>query len=151
MDEATQDGLDDAQVEAFGALWLRLRRHRPDPDGARLDLSAFRLLWLLEQRGPLTMREVAEALQLEQSTVSRQVTAATGRDLLERVPDAGRGPARVRATTTGERALRHDRDLRSKAFRVALATVGADRVDALVRDLTAFVDALDRAEGPAED
>ena len=49
----------------------------------QLNAADNRLLWLLTSQGPQTMRQVAEALGLEQSTVNRQVHAALARGLSE--------------------------------------------------------------------
>ncbi len=49
-----------------------------------------RLLWLLSDGHPRTLREIADNLNLEQSTVNRQVNAAVKAGLLSRSPGSGR-------------------------------------------------------------
>lgn len=61
------------------------RARRAHEARARLTVADNRLLWLLSGEGPCTMREVSDALGLEQSTVNRQVNAALERGLVERV------------------------------------------------------------------
>jgi DNA-binding MarR family transcriptional regulator len=138
------DRLDDELVRAVGEELLRISRRRVQaPEGVQLDLSAFRILWLLVQRGPSTHREIGEELQLEQSTVSRQVKAAAAHGLVER--EEVDGTQRLRATEQGLEAYRVDRQVRAAAFRAALAELGPSRVQRLLQDLTAFNDALERA------
>ena len=136
--------LDDELVRSMGEELLRISRRRVQtPQGVQLDLSAFRILWLLVQRGPSTHREIGEELQLEQSTVSRQVKAAVEHGLVER--EEVDGSQQLRATKEGLEAYRVDRQVRAAAFRAALAELGQARVERLLDDLTAFNDALERA------
>lgn len=136
--------LDDELVRSMGEELLRISRRRVQaPEGVQLDLSAFRILWLLAQRGPSTHREIGEELQLEQSTVSRQVKAAVEHGLVER--EEIDGAQRLRATEQGLEAYRVDRQVRAAAFRTALAELGPTRVEQLHHDLKAFNDALERA------
>jgi DNA-binding MarR family transcriptional regulator len=139
--------LDDELVRGVGEQLLRISRRRVQaPEGVQLDLSAFRILWLLVQRGPSTHREIGEELQLEQSTVSRQVKAAVAHGLVERAE--AEGTQRLQATEQGLEAYRADRQVRAAAFRAALAELGPSRVQRLLEDLMAFNDALERASSP---
>lgn len=133
-------------LRSLGTELLRIGRLRAASyAGARLESSAFRILWLLVEQGPLTQRELSEQLQLERSTVTRQVAAALERGLLERHDSAGRGGRVLRPTAAGEEAYRHDGALRATRLSTALADLGPDRAQRLVADLRAFNDALDRA------
>lgn len=97
------------------------RARRAHEAGARLTIADNRLLWLLSGEGPQTMREISEALRLEQSTVNRQVNAALERGLVERV----------------ERA-----DVTARSFRITAE--GADLFSSeLTRGMTLFAEALD--------
>ena len=93
--------MDEALLRALGDEVLRLSgRRMATLPGSRLDSSAFRILWRLEECGPLTLREIAEQLQLEQSTINRQVNSAIKHGLVERVPSPGRVGTPVRPTET---------------------------------------------------
>ena len=64
----------------------RLERGRRAVEGrARLGTADLRLIWLLVEDGPRTMREISEELGLEQSTVNRQVNSALKAGYLERI------------------------------------------------------------------
>jgi len=130
-------------LRAFGTELLRVSRLRAASyPGSQLENSAFRILWLLVERGPLTQRELAEELQLERSTVTRQVAAALDRGLLERADVPGRGGRILRPTEAGEAAYRHDGGLRAARLGAALDALGADRSSRMIADLRAFNDAL---------
>lgn len=132
-------------LRALGTELLRVSRLRAASyAGSRLDNSAFRILWLLVEQGPLTQRQLAEELQLERSTVTRQVAAALERGLVERHETAGRAGRVLRPTAAGEEAYRHDGRLRADRLTAALAALGPERAERLVADLAAFNDALDR-------
>lgn len=132
-------------LRSLGTELLRVSRLRAASyAGSRLDNSAFRILWLLSERGPMTQRELADELQLERSTVTRQVAAALERGLLERDHVPGRTGQVLRATPAGEEAYQHDGQLRATRLSAALDELGAERADRLVADLHAFNDALDR-------
>jgi DNA-binding MarR family transcriptional regulator len=76
-----------------------------------LERSAYLMLSRIDVTGPMTARELAEALQLEISTVTRQVGAMLRDDLVERVADPAGGAARrLRMTPTGATRLAADRD-----------------------------------------
>jgi DNA-binding MarR family transcriptional regulator len=61
----------------------------------RLDLTAYPLVSMIGWRGAMRPSELSTALQLDKSTVSRQIDAAARLGLLERVPD----PDDARAVT----------------------------------------------------
>lgn len=134
-------------LRGLGDELMRLSRRRAvGYDGAVLDASAFRLLWLLTEGPPRTLRELAEELQLDLSTVNRQVNAALGHGLVERyaVPDS---PSRLlRPTEAGRAAYRHDGALRAEVYGAVLDDLGPERAVALVEELRALNDGLDREQ-----
>ena len=139
--------LDDALLRAFGDELVRLNRRRVfNPDGALLELSAFRLLWFVVEHGPRSMREIEDGLQLEQSTVSRQVNAALRHGLIRRTPSADQHHRLIEATEEGRRSYEHDSGLRALAYRTALTELGARHVEELVTSLRAFNDVFDRTQ-----
>lgn len=77
------------------------RGRRAHESRAGLTIADNRLLWLLSSEGPRTMREISEALGLEQSTVNRQVNAAVTRGLVDRVERPGEAARAVSLTEAG--------------------------------------------------
>ena len=147
----TPEGADEdlvADVTSLGGELLRLQRRRTTVyAGVVLDNSAFRLLWVLSDGVPRTLRELAEALDLEQSTVNRQVNAALSAGYLERFAVPTSTSKLVRPSAAGEQAYDHDGRIRAALISRALAELGGPRASRLIEDLQAFNDAWDRALG----
>ena len=130
-------------MRALGAEVMRLTRRRATSyPGSVLEDSAFRILLLLVEEGPRSLRELADELQLEQSTISRQVASAVGHGLVERY---GEAPRLVRATPAGTEAYLHDGRLRGEVWSRAIAELGEERGADLVAALRELNEALDRA------
>ena len=139
-----------ADVTALGGELLRLQRRRTSVyEGVVLDNSAFRLLWLLSDGAPRTLRQLAECLDLEQSTVNRQVNAALSAGYLERFAVPGSAGKLLRPSAAGEEAFEHDGRIRAELISRALTELGATRAERLIEDLRVFNDAWDRALGIA--
>jgi len=137
--------VDTGLLRQLGDELMRLGRRRTTTyAGSMLDTSAFRILWLLSE-APRTLKEVADELQLEQSTVSRQVGAAIRHGLVERWGNPDAGGWLHRPTEQGRAAYEHDAQLRVEVYARVLDDLGRTRVDSLVAELAAFNDALDRA------
>ena len=132
-------------VADLGHQLLRLQRRRTAvPPGTTLEVSAFRILWVIDHSGPCTLRELAAQLDLEQSTVNRQVHAALDAGWLEECPPAADQRARrFRPTRAGRAAYEHDGRLRAQRYLTVLEALGPDRSTRLLADLTAFNDAWD--------
>lgn len=144
--------IDEPLLRALGEEVMRISGRRATTyDGSVLESSAFRILWLLEERGPRTLRGLADELQLDQSTVNRQVNAALRRGLLERYAEDGVSGRLVRPTDAGRAAYLHDGQLRADVLTVALQALGADRATTMLESLRAFNDAFDRAHDHAHD
>jgi DNA-binding MarR family transcriptional regulator len=142
----TARSVDSGLLQQLSDELMRLGRRRTTTyAGAELDTSAFRILWLLSEGPARTLKELAEELQLEQSTVSRQVSAAIRHGLVERCANVEGAGWAHRPTETGRRAYEHDAQLRVEVYSRVLDDLGRARVDALVAELAAFNDALDRA------
>ena len=119
------------------------RRRHANVEGTELDTSAFKLLWILSDDRPRTLRELADELGLDLSTINRQVNAAVRAGLLERfsVPDSPSRP--VRATAEGRRLYDHDSAIHADLLRSVRAEMGADAARDLIRSLGAFNDAYE--------
>jgi DNA-binding MarR family transcriptional regulator len=138
--------MDERVLRELGDELMRLTRRRSQfYPGSQLDTSAFRLLWLLTEGPPRTLRELADVLQLDQSTVNRQVNAAIKHGLVERyaVPDSPR--RLLRPTEAGRTAYLHDGGLRAAVYNEVLEELGSARAQALVAELRELNDGLDRA------
>lgn len=132
------------EVTALGDQLLRLqRRRRHVYEGVVLENSAFRLLWVLDDGEPRTLRQLAGDLDLEQSTVNRQVNAAIAAGWLERYEVDGSASRLVRPTAEGVEAYRHDGLLRAATIRAALDELGRERSAALIDGMRALNDAWD--------
>jgi DNA-binding MarR family transcriptional regulator len=93
--------------EAVMVTLVRLgRRMRQRLPGEDLEFAAIVLMKALLQRGALRLSSLAESLDLDASTVSRQVRQLEDRGLLERTrdPDDGRA-SRVSLTEQGKERL----------------------------------------------
>ncbi|MFJ6215797.1 MarR family winged helix-turn-helix transcriptional regulator [Streptomyces sp. NPDC092296] len=129
---------------------MLLARHQVQ--GARrlgeLDHSAYLLLSRLEAEGPMSINQLADAFQLDVSTVNRQTAALLRADLVRRIPDPDGGLARKFSISgEGSRQLAADR----AGFHARLAELLADwpqsDVDRLVDALTHFNRSVERAQG----
>jgi DNA-binding MarR family transcriptional regulator len=97
-----------------------------------LERSAYLMLSRIDATGPMTARELSTGLQLEISTVTRQVSAMLHERLVERIPDPAGGTARrLRITTTGAARLTADRE----RYRAGLGQVVAEWPDDECTDL----------------
>ena len=133
-----------AQVTALGDQLLRMqRRRRHVYEGVVLENSAFRLLWVLDDGEPRTLRQLAVDLDLEQSTVNRQVNAAIDAGWLERYDVAGSASRLVRPTEAGVTAYRHDGLIRAATIRAALDDLGPAQAATVIEGLAALNDAWD--------
>lgn len=113
-----------------------------------LERSAYLLLNRIAATGPMTARELADALRLEISTVTRQIGAMLREDVVERIPDPAGGLAsKLRITPTGEANLAADREL----YRTSLAQVVTDWPDEecaeLYRLLRALNEGIEQLQG----
>ncbi|MCF2526013.1 MarR family winged helix-turn-helix transcriptional regulator [Yinghuangia soli] len=101
-----------AQIERECML---LARHQVmvnrNAEGHPLERSAYLLISRLEDEGPMSIGQLADAFSLDTSTVNRQVAALLRGGLAERIVDPDGGLARkLRATDEGRRRLAADRE-----------------------------------------
>ena len=87
----------DATLRRLSNELVRLKRRRETSSSAMvLDASAYKILWLVVEQGPRTLRALAEDLQLDQSTINRQVHAVIGHGYAERSPTCPAPPPHQR-------------------------------------------------------
>jgi DNA-binding MarR family transcriptional regulator len=120
------------------------KRRHGSVDGTELDSSAFKLLWVLSDDEPRTLRELADELDLDLSTINRQVNAAIRAGVLERFSVPGSPSRPVRPTAEGRRLYQHDSAVHADLLRSVLAEMGAEGARDLIRSLGAFNDAYER-------
>ena len=128
------------------ALLVELDRHRRVWEHqSRLGTADLRLLWLLTSRGPSTLRGIADALGLEQSTVNRQVHAALDAGLVQRRREPGQTASLVETTDEGITAFEHDLANTLGAYEKALSQLPAGYGERFLDLLEMFVTAYGRA------
>jgi len=108
---------EEAVMVTLARLGRRMRQRMP---GEELDFAAIMLMKTLLQRGPLRLSVLAGVLDVDASTVSRQVRHLEDRGLLERTSDPDDG----------------------RASRIALSAEGRTRLEAGARRRRAFVSTL---------
>lgn len=110
---------------------------------AGLGVADQRLMWLFSDREPRTLKQIADALSLEQSTVNRQVNTAIAEGLLRRYREPGHAAKLLAATDDG--LDRFSADLRANIshYEAALAAIPADERDRFLSQLADFTDAYE--------
>src|SRR5699024_10628595 len=113
-----------------------------------LSIAEIRLLWMLSDGQPRSLRELATALHLEQSTVNRQVNAAIDAGYLYRFTEQGRSSGLIAPTPECHRRFTEDTEFTLHMFERALDGLG-DQAQAFLEQLetfvTAYTDAAERA------
>jgi len=132
---------------AAASQFARLEVHRRVVEQrSRIGTADGRLLWLLSNSAPLTLREIGEELRLEQSTVNRQVHAALDAGYVERAESAGRA-RRFTSTATGRELYRASSALTLGAYASGLEALG-EHAEAFLGMLETFVSSFGEAVQP---
>jgi DNA-binding MarR family transcriptional regulator len=121
----------------------KVTRRKLDLQDGQLETSAFSILWILSDGKPRTLRELADELSLEQSTVNRQVNSAIRHGYLERFEVDDSISRMIRPTERGEAAFEHDGLQRAERLNTVFAELPHATLDALVWSLREFNDAYD--------
>jgi DNA-binding MarR family transcriptional regulator len=125
----------------LASLLHHLDRYRRTLDGGSvLGAAGQRLLWLLTDDQPRSLRQIAEALHLEQSTVNRQVNAAVAGGHLARTRPPGGGPYVFTPTDQGRAAFHQETASTLDRYRDVLDQLGPEDTADLLRLLGRFVD-----------
>lgn len=149
MDPITQVFRDSPAWEITLALGHIDRARRIAESGAELGVADMRLMWLFSDGEERTMKEIAQALGLDASTVNRQVNGAIDVGLLERGPREGAPGRPVRPTEDGLRRFTKDLEAAIAAMEAALRGVPADEVPDFLRNLGLFASAYRAAADAA--
>ncbi|NEE04564.1 MarR family winged helix-turn-helix transcriptional regulator [Phytoactinopolyspora halotolerans] len=141
---AVESGLTSGR--ALAGLLIRLDVHRRLVESrSPLGIADARLLWLLADRGPRTLREIADALGLEQSTVNRQVNGALKEGLVRRIDEPGRPARLIEPTEDGLSALEAATSMVLGTYEAGLAALGDQDVTQFLELLERFVEAYGEA------
>lgn len=123
---------------------LHSTQHAPD---RMLDRSGYALLGRLEH-GPMTLKQLAEAFRLDQSTVNRQINALRRDALVERMSDPDGGVAQLlRPTRKGLDLLARDRDVAREQVGQVLADWKPADIERLATLLRRFNNSIEGLEG----
>ena len=145
-------GSNETQVAMLMRLGEATRRSSPRPHRA-LDRAAYVILRFLQEAGPQNVSAVATRLNLDGSTVTRQVSAMFKEGLVERSadPDDGRGTV-IAATERGLAQVEAVSKARQELYGQVLRAWSAQERKALaatLERLTADMDAFLKGRGPA--
>ncbi|MBU3862876.1 MarR family transcriptional regulator [Streptomyces sp. 4503] len=126
----------------------RTDEHEPCAGPTRLDRSGYLLLSRLDAEGAMSIGQLADAFQLDVSTVNRQTGALLRAGLVERIPDPDGGLARkLRVTPQGADRMAAERTCRQTDLSRLLESWPAEEVARLEDVLTRFNREVERQEG----
>jgi DNA-binding MarR family transcriptional regulator len=136
--------------QALSALLRRGLSVRLADDATPVERTGYALLADLHDHGPQRLSDVACAVRLEKSTVSRQVAGLEERGLVERRPDLADRRAHLLALTEdGQRVVQTTRARRQQWLREALAGWSVHDRATLAQLLERLVDDLFPGDPPA--
>jgi DNA-binding MarR family transcriptional regulator len=116
-----------------------------------LDRAGYLLLRTLERIGPASINTIANAVGLDGSTVTRQVSAMKGLGLVERKTNPGdRRSCIISPTAAGRDLMRHMRKIRRSNLDDVTRDWSADDRNALGRLLRKLNDSIVRATGAGD-
>ncbi|AQW53379.1 transcriptional regulator [Streptomyces hygroscopicus] len=138
----------DTRVEAHTAPQTNLGAESCTP--TRLDRSGYLLLSRLDAEGAMSIGQLADAFQLDVSTVNRQTGALLRAGLVERIADPDGGLARkLRITPRGADRMAAERTCRQTDLSRLLESWPSEEVARLEDVLTRFNREVERQEGRA--
>ena len=144
MDKPTE--LIEYETMVLGRHSLATRRSRRE--GGLLERSAYILLSRIRIEGPMSIRQLSEAFDLDPSTLNRQTSAMLRDGLVERIPDPAGGIARkFRITAEGERRLDSERGQIVAGIDKIMADWSAEDVEAFASFLQRFNTDIERLAG----
>lgn len=124
-----------------------LQRHA-EWSQAPLDRSAYVLMSRMDLDGPLTIRELRDALGLDDSTLNRQTAAVVRSGYVERILDPDGGVARkFRLTDVGRQRLIDERRAYTDELSRAVGDWPKSDLDEFAASLRSFNEAFEGVEG----
>ncbi|MCD9153489.1 MarR family winged helix-turn-helix transcriptional regulator [Aeromicrobium duanguangcaii] len=132
---------------AWGALAAiaRIERGRRAADSLRFTHADQRLLWMFSDGKPRTLREIADELGLEQSTVNRQVNSALKAGRLRRSREPGQTAWQFLATDEALAEFVRDLQDHLALLEQGLQAVPEDERSRFLEHLGAFATAYNEA------
>lgn len=124
----------------IASRWSTVRRGLEA--GQQLRVAEGRLLWLLRDGEARTLRQIADDLDLEQSTVNRQVHAALDSGVVRRFRDEGSPTYLVEMSDAGRQRFGDDLTRLMAVYGHAVAAVPEAEQERFLEHLSAFVEAL---------
>lgn len=119
------------------------RRFRTRVDGDSVEPSQASLLYVLKVRGSMRLGDLAEAMKLDASTVSRHVQQLGDQGYIDREPDPEDGRARIIGISdTGRAVLKHTFDQRRAYITEAMADWSQTDRDRLRDDIVRLTEHL---------
>ena len=107
-----------------------------------LTLPQYRLLVVLDSRGPSSLAGLADALEVNPSTALRMVERLTAAGMVEKAANpARRREVQLRLTGAGWQTVREVTEYRRAEFARIVAAMPAEQRARLVASLTAFTEA----------
>jgi len=129
-----------SQGRRIAGMFTRLERSRRLHEATMsLGVADLRILWLFTDGRPRTLRDIADELHLEQSTVNRQVNTAVAEGLLERSAQKRGAAFMFTSTPAGRDAFERDVAISLGAYEAALATMGPERAARLLALMDEFL------------
>lgn len=123
-------------------LWRFEIMRRAEEQAEPLRSAEGRLLWLLTQgNAPLTLKQIANELELEQSTANRQVNSALRAGLLHRFREPGASAGVFEATDDGVALYERSLQRHLTRVRAALDAVPQEQRTSLVEAFTTLIEA----------
>jgi DNA-binding MarR family transcriptional regulator len=119
------------------------RRFRARVDGDSVDPAHASILYTLKCHGAMRLGDLAEAMRLDASTVSRHVQQLGEHGFIDRDPDPEDGRARIiEISDAGRAALKHTFDQRRDVITAAMADWSDTERERLRDDIVRLTDAL---------
>lgn len=133
----------------ISARWSTVRR--AVENGQQLKVAEGRLMWLLRDGEARTLRQIAEQLDLEQSTVNRQVHAALASGVVRRFRAEDSSTWLVEMSDEGQDRFTADLTRMMTVYDEAIDAVPEEEQERFLKHLAAFVDALGEAASARDD
>lgn len=133
----------------ISARWSIVRR--AVENGQQLKVAEGRLMWLLRDGEARTLRQIAEELDLEQSTVNRQVHAALDSGVVQRYRAEDPPSWLVEMSADGRDRFTADLTRMMTVYDQAVGAVPEGEQERFLEHLASFVDALGEAASTRED
>lgn len=135
----------------LAGLYERLDRlRRSHQQSMTLGTADLRILWLFTDGTPRTLKQIAQELGLEQSTVNRQVNTAVDEGLLEKSRPSGGSAYQVLSTAAGRETFEKDVEISLGGYETALQTLGDAEASTLLELLGRFLGAYEELAPSSE-